>query len=101
MLAYKKNQKNRQRRSLKQLGVWLLQGVCHALHSHPSSNDKPGVGIALLPRSGIYGHFWCQKQVLFKTKYKSHARSPAIGQRHIVPVFGLKRPGTPGFVYFV
>ena len=43
----------------------------------------------------------CQKQVHFKTKYKSHARSPAIGQRHVVPVFGLTRPGTPGFVYFV
>ena len=44
---------------------------------------------------------WCQRQVHFKTKYKSHARSPAIGQRRIVPVFGLKRPGTPGFVYVV
>ena len=41
-----------------------------------------------------------QKQAHSKTKYKSHARSPAIGQCHIVPVFGLKRPGTPGFVYF-
>ena len=39
---------------------------------------------------------WCQKQVHSKTKYKSHPRSPAIGQPHIVPVFGLKRPGTPG-----
>ena len=55
--------------------------------------------------------FFCQKQVYlvtlvqkkvhYKTKYKSHARSPAIGQRHIVPVFGLKRSGTPGFIYFV
>ena len=43
---------------------------------------------------------WCRKQVHVKTKYKSHAKSPAIGQRHIAPVFGLKRPGT-GFVYFV
>ena len=33
---------------------------------------------------------WCQKQLYSKTKYKSHARSPAIGQRHIVAVFGLK-----------
>ena len=44
---------------------------------------------------------WCQKQGHSKTKYKSHARSPAIGQPHIVPVFGLKGSGTPGFVYFV
>ena len=43
----------------------------------------------------------CQKKGSSKTKYTSHARSPAIGQRHIVPVFGLKRPGTPVFVYFV
>ena len=43
---------------------------------------------------------WCQKQVHSKTKYKLHARNPAIGQPHIVPVFALKRPGTPGFVYF-
>ena len=42
---------------------------------------------------------WCQKQVHSKTNYKSHARSPVIGQRHIVPVFGSKRPGTRGFVY--
>ena len=41
---------------------------------------------------------WCQKQVDSKTKYKSHARSPAIGHR---TCFGLKRPGTPGYVYFV
>ena len=40
-----------------------------------------------------------QKKVQYKTKYKSHARSPAIGQPHIVPFSGLKRLGTPGFVY--
>ena len=44
---------------------------------------------------------WCQNQAHSKTKYKSHARSPPIGQPHIVPVFDLKKPGTPGFVYFV
>ena len=32
------------------------------------------------------------KKVHSKTNYKSHARSPAIGQPHIVPVLGLKRP---------
>ena len=42
---------------------------------------------------------WCQKQVHSKTKHKAHSRSPAIGQPYIVPVFGLKRSGTPGFVY--
>ena len=40
----------------------------------------------------------CQRQVHSKTNYISHARSPAIGQPHIVPVFGLKWTGTPGFV---
>ena len=53
----------------------------------------------VLPKTGIPGHFDAKK-VHSKTKYKCHARSPAIGQPHIVPVFGLKRPGTPGFVYF-
>ena len=44
---------------------------------------------------------FCQNKVHSKTKYKSHTRSPAIGQPHIVLVSGLKRPGTPGIVYFV
>ena len=33
----------------------------------------------------------CQKRVHYKAKYKSHARSPAIREPHIVPVFGLKK----------
>ena len=40
-----------------------------------------------------------KNKVHSKTKYKSLARSPAIGQPHIVHVFGLKKPGTPAFVY--
>ena len=32
----------------------------------------------------------CQNQLQTKNKYKLHARNPAIGQPHIVPVFGLK-----------
>ena len=31
-----------------------------------------------------------QNQVHIKTKYKTHARSPAVRQPHIVPAFGLK-----------
>ena len=42
----------------------------------------------------------CQNQQHTKNRYKSHARSPAIGQPHIVPVFDLNL-GTSGFVYFV
>ena len=35
-----KKWKNRQRSSLTQLGVWPLEGVCHAPHSQPSSNEE-------------------------------------------------------------
>ena len=61
------------------------------------------ISLRFLPKTGIPGHFGAKNRyfVHSKTKYKSHARSPAIGQPHIVPVFGLKRPGTPDFVYFV
>ena len=40
-------------------------------------------------------------QVHTKIKYKSHARSPAIGQTDIVPDFGSKGQGKRGFVYSV
>ena len=39
MLEHKRN-KNSKRSSLTQLGVWPLEGVCHAPHSHPSSNEE-------------------------------------------------------------
>ena len=45
--------------------------------------------------------FLVPKKVRYEAKYKQHARSPAIGQLYIVPVFGLNRPGAPGSVYFV
>ena len=35
---------NCQRRSLTQLGIWALDGVCHPPHPHPSSNKEPDVG---------------------------------------------------------
>ena len=43
-----KKWKNRQRSSLTQLGVWPLQGVCHAPHSHTSSNEGASDDVSLL-----------------------------------------------------
>ena len=51
-----------------------------------------GIFKGFLLKSGIPGHFGAKKRYIFKTRYKSHVRSPAIGQRHIVPAFGFKRP---------
>ena len=54
-----------------------------------------GLILGFFPTKGISDRFDAKNRY----KYKSHARSPGIGQPRIVLVFGLKRPGTPDFVY--
>ena len=49
-----------------------------------SSGKNATKNIVLFAKNRYTWSLWCQKQVHTKTKYKSHARSPAIGQRHIV-----------------
>ena len=46
-------EKNRQRSSLMQLGVWPLEGVCHAPHSHRSCNEELLMWAAARPRASI------------------------------------------------
>ena len=40
IVGTQQKEKNRQRSSLMQLGVWPLEGVCHAPHSHRSCNEE-------------------------------------------------------------
>ena len=51
MLEQQDKRKNRQRSSLTQLAVWLLEGVCHAPHSHPSSIAPPVCYFSFSPAS--------------------------------------------------
>ena len=85
--------------------LWALQHRCQPFcERYPmpfAVSSRHEFEKGFLPKTGIPGHFGARNryQVHSKTKFKSNARSPAIGQLHIVPV-GLKRPpGTLGFVY--
>ena len=78
---------------------WLTLTKHNPSHTRASQIQKTGPRTPLqafknrvFAKNRYTWSLWCQKQVHSKTKYKSHARSPAIGPRHIVPVFGLKMP---------
>lgn len=87
--------------------------VCHCFQVK-STSSSPLLNTVTVPvpnentvykmfsrKQGIPSRFSDKKTVHSKTKYNAHARSPAIGQPHIVvvPVFRLKRPGSHSFVY--
>ena len=76
--------------------VCIWYQVCMIIFPTEFLDDKKRVST----KKGVPGHFGAKNRYILKPS-TNHARSPAIGQPHIVPVFGYKRPGTPGFVYFV
>ena len=73
-----------------------MRQAVHKANNKIKKRNKTNIKIRDFAKKRYTWSLRCQKQVHSKTKNKLHARSPAIGQPHIVPVFGLKRPDTPG-----